>query len=444
MKKLLSIFLISICSFGFSQTSSTNIFFGVDSDIMRINDIVKLQKYLQEKNKIVLIGHADKSGNAEYNMDLSKRRVENVKAFLISKGYPKENISTDYKGEELAGSKEQFFNRRVEIIYSNSLSKVNTFEDFKKSLKPEKQIFWITTSGDTTIEGKKGTRITLATSTMVKSNRTTPDGQVRIELTEYTSNSDYFSDDLYTQSGKELIETNGMIKIEAFQGENKLEMKSGKMIEIGFPKNSSKTFTNFNGTRLENGSMDWKNTPISMDFNIQLAGSDKVELTLGAGDVGRTYPYELFKYGDTLGLEEYFKEQEKIEENKSAYYDIIESNKLDYINCDRFLRDNNEQLFMTQFEITLANPELNFVAANVVFLDINSIIKLDGDATDLDKKFFDMAIPDKVSVTILAIAQNEKTKEVFFFHENLKLEGDYIKTVTLEKSSFEEIKKFLD
>lgn len=446
MKTIILLALLTLGSFSFSQSGSTNIFFDVDSDIMRINDIVKLQKYIHEKNEITLIGHADKSGNAEYNMNLSKRRVENVKAFLISKGYPTDKITTDYKGEALAGNKEQFYNRRVEIIYSNQSSKVNSFEDFKKSLKPETQTFWIHTTGDTTIEGNKGTTVTLATGNMIDNAGNSPSGKVKIELTEYTTNSNYFSDKLSTQSGNELIETNGMINIEAFQNDKKLNLQGGKSIEIGFPKTSDKEFTNFNGTRLKDGTMDWKNLAINQSFNVKLNGPDGVVLTSGEGSMGKTYPYKLITSGDTTGLAKFFKEQEKIDAFRNEYYDIIQSNKLDYINCDRFLRDNSQQLYMTHFEINIDDPSITIMGANIIFEDIKSIVEIYMYEEDkiASQRSLNMAIPDKVKVKIITIGQNVKTKEIYFYQESTSIEGDYIKTLSLEKSSFEEIQKHLD
>ncbi len=446
MKTLFTLMLFSITFSLVAQNNSTNIFFNVDSDVMRINDLYKLQKFIEEKRTIKLIGHADKSGNAEYNLDLSKRRVENVKKYLVSQGYPAEKIATDYQGESNAGSKEHFFNRRVEVIYNTPNKTLNSFEDFKKSLVPAVQTFWIHTSGDTTIEGEKGTIVTLASSAMITADGTIPSGKIKVELTEYTSNSDYFADDLYTQSGQELIETNGMIKIEAFSGEDKLEMQSGSTIEIGFPKTSTKEFTNFNGERLANGTMNWTNTAIQKDFKLVLDGSDKVKLTTGQGSMGRTYPYQLFRTGDTTGMAKFFQEQEKIEQFKNNYYDVIESNKLDFINCDRFLRDKGRELYMTRFDVSISNKQIKLMAVNIIFNEIKSILEVYDykEGFEQSNRFIEMAIPDKADVTIMAIGQNEETKEVYFFKESANITEDYIKTVTLVKTSYEEIKKQLD
>lgn len=48
---------------------------------------------------IVSTGHTDSTGSSEYNMDLSNRRAEAVKTYLISKGIDANNIKTAALGE---------------------------------------------------------------------------------------------------------------------------------------------------------------------------------------------------------------------------------------------------------------------------------------------------------------------------------------------------------
>ena len=68
----------------------------------------------------IVIGHTDSKGSDDYNMALSNRRAESVKAFMVSKGVAADKISTEGKGEsEPVASNEtdagRAKNRRVEI-----------------------------------------------------------------------------------------------------------------------------------------------------------------------------------------------------------------------------------------------------------------------------------------------------------------------------------------
>ena len=49
---------------------------------------------------VIAIGHADRIGSNAYNMKLSLRRADSVKAYLISKGIPANRIYPEGKGEK--------------------------------------------------------------------------------------------------------------------------------------------------------------------------------------------------------------------------------------------------------------------------------------------------------------------------------------------------------
>ena len=72
--------------------------------------------------QVMLAGHADKSGKPSYNVGLSQRRDDAVKAYLTSKGIPDGVITGEAFGEskprvETADGVRELQNRRVEITY---------------------------------------------------------------------------------------------------------------------------------------------------------------------------------------------------------------------------------------------------------------------------------------------------------------------------------------
>ena len=72
--------------------------------------------------QVMLAGHADKSGAPSYNVALSQRRADSVKAYLASHAVPEGVIQTQAFGEsrprvETADGVRELENRRVEIQY---------------------------------------------------------------------------------------------------------------------------------------------------------------------------------------------------------------------------------------------------------------------------------------------------------------------------------------
>jgi OOP family OmpA-OmpF porin len=106
--------------------SSYLLFFNFDSSDLAIDSIDALREIaraLQEEKgvEIVLNGHADRSGEEEYNLDLSLDRAEQVRQQLLDFGVPETNISYFAFGESDPlvptedGAREPK-NRRVEIF----------------------------------------------------------------------------------------------------------------------------------------------------------------------------------------------------------------------------------------------------------------------------------------------------------------------------------------
>jgi outer membrane protein OmpA-like peptidoglycan-associated protein len=87
-------------------------------------DIVKSAAESAKSNgaaRIVLTGHADRAGPANYNLGLSQRRADAVKAELVRLGLTATEITTQAKGEAeplvpTADGVPEPQNRRVEIV----------------------------------------------------------------------------------------------------------------------------------------------------------------------------------------------------------------------------------------------------------------------------------------------------------------------------------------
>ena len=79
------------------------------------------------QTSVQLAGHADKSGQDGYNVALSQRRADAVKAYLATKGVPDGSTSTEAFGEsrplvDTADGVREPQNRRVEITFSGAMT----------------------------------------------------------------------------------------------------------------------------------------------------------------------------------------------------------------------------------------------------------------------------------------------------------------------------------
>ena len=106
-------------------TFAADAFFDFDKSVLKPEgrrSLDELARKIQGINLEVIVatGHTDSVGTVAYNQRLSVRRAEAVKAYLVSKGIPKDRVYTEGKGKSqpIATNKTaagRAKNRRVEI-----------------------------------------------------------------------------------------------------------------------------------------------------------------------------------------------------------------------------------------------------------------------------------------------------------------------------------------
>lgn len=86
-------------------TLQTDAYFDFDKAILKPEGQAKLDEFVVKMNEytqvdvLLVTGHTDRIGTEAYNMRLSQRRADAVKAYLVSKGVASQRIETDAKGE---------------------------------------------------------------------------------------------------------------------------------------------------------------------------------------------------------------------------------------------------------------------------------------------------------------------------------------------------------
>ena len=89
-----------------------------------LNDVAAILVAHEELTKIRIEGHTDSRGNADYNKDLSQRRAESVRQYLINQGVSADRLEAIGYGEEkplVQGNNESAWkqNRRVDFFVSD-------------------------------------------------------------------------------------------------------------------------------------------------------------------------------------------------------------------------------------------------------------------------------------------------------------------------------------
>lgn len=115
---------------GIKVTFDSGLLFDFDSAALRANAEQNLAEFAEsvkdfEDTKILIVGHTDSKGSADYNRQLSERRAESASEYLVQQGLDSGRLLTSGKGEsepvatnETEAGRQQ--NRRVEVaIYAN-------------------------------------------------------------------------------------------------------------------------------------------------------------------------------------------------------------------------------------------------------------------------------------------------------------------------------------
>ncbi|MBT3302897.1 MAG: OmpA family protein [Bacteroidetes bacterium] len=136
----------------------------LDSFIKRIPGSDYFQKI--RLRKISITGHTDNVADSIYNIQLSEKRSETIKQYLISKKLPEFIISARYYGENKPITKnvsdnERAQNRRVQITVNYSFQELNIRHEGEADVVREINYETDSCSKDTVVVLQQGTRLVM-------------------------------------------------------------------------------------------------------------------------------------------------------------------------------------------------------------------------------------------------------------------------------------------
>jgi outer membrane protein OmpA-like peptidoglycan-associated protein len=109
----------------------------------RLDQVAKALMATKER-RLTVEGHTDSQGTADYNLDLSQRRADAVRAYLVSRDYPADRIQARGIGKgrpvaDNASPEGRANNRRVEIIVEPEVTGKNETPEMERVGKIDPQ-----------------------------------------------------------------------------------------------------------------------------------------------------------------------------------------------------------------------------------------------------------------------------------------------------------------
>ena len=244
-KHKLPLILVFCCFFAISNfqlkaqnTFSQFIYFNSNESWLDESDrksLDSLSESLKAKSElqISILGHTDSDGSDAFNIDLAKKRANNVKSYLASKIENNANIKIKWLGEKMPVTTNQTLsgkakNRRVEIqIAFKDYSNLDAI--LKEALGHQSDTFEIDPSKLNRIQTKSGINFRINPYSFVDGNGNHISGEnIQIEVVEAISKTDCIALGLSTSSDDRLLETAGMFKLSARLNDKELKLKGRK------------------------------------------------------------------------------------------------------------------------------------------------------------------------------------------------------------------------
>lgn len=273
IRNLLLVWLMGIVGFTHAQSAEKlfRIHFNSDEYVLDNNDRKLLDKVYEEMlaqgySELVLKAHTDQDADANYNVQLSKKRAQSVSDYLLQKGLGKQRISEYAFGEAKpvksnATETGKAENRRVDVLVQ--FYTYNNLTDFLKVIGGEtQQKFTFQANKDNTIVAKNGLIIKIPAGSLTGADgKVIKSGELSLVVEEFLKPKDAATQQLSTMAEGKLLESGGMFSVKILQKNKEVKVQDGKNIQVEIPTvNIKKDMQVFVPQVNEMGITEWKNT----------------------------------------------------------------------------------------------------------------------------------------------------------------------------------------
>lgn len=232
-------------AFGANDRTETLVHFPSDVSALDPEAISSLGQFiasldLHGDHEFIVHGHTDSEGPRGYNEQLGLARARSVQFFLESCGVDPRRITVEGFGERRpvvrsATEEGLAINRRVQVVFIHR--DYGDLDGLMRELgEGTVQHFTIDPAVDQLIQGANGTSLFVPANAIVDEGGRSVSGPVTVQLTEALEYEAMAAHGLSTRAGDRLLETSGMMKVEAFDGNDRtLQLAPGATMVASLP-----------------------------------------------------------------------------------------------------------------------------------------------------------------------------------------------------------------
>ncbi|MCP4438649.1 MAG: hypothetical protein GY810_06855 [Aureispira sp.] len=228
---------------------------------------------------------------------------------------------------------------QLEIAYTPMLTSVDVVVQAPKTRKiycagrtKKAQEFKVQASREMRVKGKEGTEVAIPMLVDADGNRVS--GEVTIELKEFYKNSDIVLNDLFTETNGELLQTGGMIYLNATSSDGE-QLYLGSNATVKMPtKNADADMRLYTGEETADGSVNWVKQG---GESRMMKGSLSTGLSIREIQVFDRYDYKFENSNINKKKRNSYPNRYSKKRYKTKQIYELSIPKLGWINCDKLL-----------------------------------------------------------------------------------------------------------
>ena len=233
------------------------------------------------------------------------------------------------------------------------------------------------------VRGAKGTVISVNPDDLETMSGKPFSASIDIELKELTSTEDLIRSRAATVSDGKLLVSGGAYYINMTCAGEQVKLKSGKSLNVRFPKITDDKMSFFYGQRDSLGQMNWKPQQET------------------ANNGGGTVETDIYMRKDGAVMSD---SEKRIYALNDKVFSEISLQYFGWINCDHFLRDGNLTDLLVSFD---RSDSLHYVNTFLAFKEINSVMQRIFDASAGANTFDNIPLNAKVVLIAVAVKDNK-------------------------------------